>query len=667
MNSRFAAGLFVLFLLFAFGAPRAEAGPFTQNGTQPPLAAPLQAPNNCRGCHGAYDAANIIEPWDTWSGSMMANATRDPIFWAALDVANNDVPNVGGFCLRCHTPRGWLAGRSEPPAGNTNGCSLVGKIDQESNDFEGVDCHFCHRLMTNDTPPPGQQPVYYENGQYWIDDSDCDGVGEPCRHGPYNYPADGTAPNHAWAFSTYMESSRVCGNCHNVTSPAESLIVDGANAGVLFPIERTYREWEESAFSDSLSANYKTCQNCHMPDATQNPVYACVFQTNNRTGDLPIHQFAGGNAWIPDVLRTSYPSLNRSANYTATKNAALNMLQNQSAVIDVVVPSNVNEGDTLDVAVTVTNLSGHKLPTGYVEGRRMWIHAEVRDGDNNVIWETCAYDSLTGVLTEDVHAKIYRCETGIWNEHGTNECDSRDLAGDPHFHFVLDNCFVVDNRIPPLGFSGGNNIETKPKNYVYPETSPGSGVLVNYDQTNYRVHVPVGTPTPVTVTATLRYQTASKDYIEFLKDEAVENNFPDDCILRVAGAPTQSRGEILYAMWLANSRCRPVDMDADGASAAVNAIVSVPGSTAPGVLALQSQSGPTDLDHRVRFHLPRDARVSLVVYDVAGRVVERLVESSMPAGEHLASWDTSRHPSGIYIYRLEAGGAVVSKKTLVLR
>jgi len=341
--------LALLDVLVAGRAGRAEAGPFTQNGTQPPLTHPVSAPNTCRGCHGAYDAANHVEPWDTWSGSMMANATRDPLFWAALDVANNDVPGVGDFCLRCHTPRGWLAGRSEPPGGSTDGCGLTGKIDQESNDFEGVDCHFCHRLVTNDAPPPGEESVYYENGQYWIDDGDCDGFGEPCRHGPYEYPADGVAPSHAWAFSSYLESSRVCGNCHNVTSPAESLIVDGVNAGILFPIERTYREWEQSVFSDSLSANYKTCQNCHMPDATQNPVYACIFQTNNRTGDLPVHQFAGGNAWIPDVLRTSYPNLNRSANYTATKNAALDMLQNQSAVVDVAVPANVDEGDTLDV------------------------------------------------------------------------------------------------------------------------------------------------------------------------------------------------------------------------------------------------------------------------------------------------------------------------------
>jgi hypothetical protein len=54
---------------------------------------------------------NHLEPWDTWAGSMMAQSSRDPLFWAALDVANNDMPDVGDFCLRCHVATGWLAGR----------------------------------------------------------------------------------------------------------------------------------------------------------------------------------------------------------------------------------------------------------------------------------------------------------------------------------------------------------------------------------------------------------------------------------------------------------------------------------------------------------------------------------------------------------------------------
>jgi hypothetical protein len=148
------------------------SGPFTDKGTQPGLTHAVRAPIQCKFCHSDYDAAHY-EPFDTWAGSMMANASRDPLFWAALDVANNDHPGIGDFCLRCHVPQGWLAGRSEPPGGTADGCGLIGNIDTPDqqanvNDFEGVSCHVCHRMKVNTAPPIGQQGVYFENGQ-WSD------------------------------------------------------------------------------------------------------------------------------------------------------------------------------------------------------------------------------------------------------------------------------------------------------------------------------------------------------------------------------------------------------------------------------------------------------------------------------------------------------------------
>ena len=53
--------------------------------------------------------------------------------------------------------------------------------------------------------------------------------------------------------------------------------------------------------------SFQTCQNCHMPDETGSPAYACDEAANNHQNDLPVHQFAGGNTWIPDVLRQAYP------------------------------------------------------------------------------------------------------------------------------------------------------------------------------------------------------------------------------------------------------------------------------------------------------------------------------------------------------------------------
>ena len=149
----------------------------TSNGTQPPLYFQLNPPGLCASCHGDYDNGHNVRPVTTWKGSMMANAGRDPLFWAALDVANNDLPGIGEWCLRCHSPGGWLEGRGGPPIGSADGCGLNGQIDGENNDFEGLHCEFCHRMQINPSPPAGQQSVYYENGQYWIDDrAACNGI-----------------------------------------------------------------------------------------------------------------------------------------------------------------------------------------------------------------------------------------------------------------------------------------------------------------------------------------------------------------------------------------------------------------------------------------------------------------------------------------------------------
>jgi hypothetical protein len=71
----------------ALAAGALGAGEITPHGTQPPILQPIQDPSGCEGCHGHYDGAANIEPWNTWAGSMMAQAARDPIFWAALDAA----------------------------------------------------------------------------------------------------------------------------------------------------------------------------------------------------------------------------------------------------------------------------------------------------------------------------------------------------------------------------------------------------------------------------------------------------------------------------------------------------------------------------------------------------------------------------------------------------
>ena len=103
-----------------------------QPGTQPDEVGNLESPDKCDNCHGGYDPA--VEPAFNWRGSMMANAGRDPIFWATMAIAEQDFDGSGDMCIRCHSTGGWYAGRSTP----TDGSGLA------QGDADGVDCDTCH-------------------------------------------------------------------------------------------------------------------------------------------------------------------------------------------------------------------------------------------------------------------------------------------------------------------------------------------------------------------------------------------------------------------------------------------------------------------------------------------------------------------------------------------
>ncbi len=78
------------------------------------------------------------------------------------------------------------------------------------------------------------------------------------------------------------------------------------------------------------------------------------------------------------------------------------------------------------------NLSGHKLPTGYPEGRRMWLQVLVRDGSGEAIWSSGGWDPATGALALDPQLKVYEVKPGIWDFDGSGECSvTTTAAGTP--------------------------------------------------------------------------------------------------------------------------------------------------------------------------------------------------------------------------------------------
>ena len=101
--------------------------------------------------------------------------------------------------------------------------------------------------------------------------------------------------------------------------------------------------------------------------------------------------------------------------------------------------------------------------------------------------------------------------------------------------------------------------------------------------------------------------------------------------------------------------------------------LDVPGPGGPSVLWLgPAQPNPALSGTEFRFSLPREERITLAVYDAAGRRVRDLISSVEPAGDHMLNWDMrddSGHAvgAGLYFVRLTAEGRTINRRFAAIR
>jgi glucose/arabinose dehydrogenase len=86
----------------------------------------------------------------------------------------------------------------------------------------------------------------------------------------------------------------------------------------------------------------------------------------------------------------------------------------------------------------------------------------------------------------------------------------------------------------------------------------------------------------------------------------------------------------------------------------------------------QNYPNPFNSETVIRYRLPRETTVDLVVFDMVGQEVARLVYGRRAAGIHTVTWDgrddaDRKLATGMYIYRLKAGDQTSSRKLLLLR
>ena len=275
----------------------------------------------CAKCHSNDPRASAmrdaqgrgVAPYDLWQGTMMANATRDPLWRAQVSVEIAATPSLRATiekkCISCHAP---MARAEAEDAGEVFDLAALDRGDARSQlGLDGVSCAACHQLEVD----PQQIDASFD-GNYTM------GRRRELR-GPHANPL-GTPMSAAIGFLPVEDpeftSSALCAGCHTLRTSAFD--ASGAPTGGSLPEQTPYLEWRNSVFNDELATpgpDARSCQGCHMPTTDEDgaPITTRIARDGGRDFPIPArspygrHVFVGGNTLIPAILRDSAQTCSR--------------------------------------------------------------------------------------------------------------------------------------------------------------------------------------------------------------------------------------------------------------------------------------------------------------------------------------------------------------------
>jgi hypothetical protein len=81
----------------------------------------------------------------------------------------------------------------------------------------------------------------------------------------------------------------------------------------------------------------------------------------------------------------------------------------------------------------------------------------------------------------------------------------------------------------------------------------------------------------------------------------------------------------------------------------------------------QNFPNPFNPSTSIKYYVAQTSKVRLSVFDLLGKETVILVNTTLEPGSYTAHFDAKDLPSGIYLYRLQAGSYMITKKLIILR
>jgi mono/diheme cytochrome c family protein len=398
---------------------------------------------------GVTPGANV-SPYGEWRWSPMGLAGRDPVFFSQLESefayfrtlppprGDELTTTVRNTCLRCHGAMGKRQLDTDSGGSGDFRLEFLQLTDRRDQHFrygalarDGISCSVCHRAVPTETPP-GVSPLEYFletsiTGRFQVGPPDhIYGPFPDSELAPYAMQtATGITPR----FSPYIQSPRLCGSCHTIDMP----VLDG-QPGQMSIEQATYLEWLNSQYQTEFGLpgpNARSCQSCHMsggyhsaskgldvpqlkekiaiigdetyPEAEHRvPIQDITVRVRDQ--GFRRHELLGLNVFLLEMFRQFYDVLGvRTSDYmsgstTDLQDAIDNYAQQaRERTARLTAAARVTGPQQVEADVTVTNLAGHRLPSG-VGFRRAFLELVVRDGGGETVWASGRTDRLGVIL-----------------------------------------------------------------------------------------------------------------------------------------------------------------------------------------------------------------------------------------------------------------------------
>jgi hypothetical protein len=486
----------------------------------------------CQMCHSSAESAKALKdakgrsigPHDLWRATMMANATVDPLWRAVVAAEVAATPSrkaeIEAKCLRCHAPMASVEaefmGKAPSRRQFLHGNSTLTQLAAD-----GVSCTVCHQISPDEL---GEDESF--SGHFRIDNEDK-------IYGPHAQPFQMPMYRHTGYTPTespHMRESALCAACHTLFT--HSLDPDGSPTGHTLLEQGPYVEWQNSQFNDESGAPNqfaKSCQDCHVPTTDQDgaPIETRIARNPHGWDFPPLrprspfgrHVFVGGNTLVPSIIRDQLDAAGSKtavAAFDARIQETRQMLRRDTAHIEIAKVERQDE--QLLIAVEVSNIAGHKLPTAY-PSRRVWVRLLIRDAAGKLVFASGEFDPRGRIVdgqgrildSEQVGGPItpHRSQIDSPDQVQIYEAVMEDAEGETTYSLLRGARYRKDNRLLPLGWKSDH-----PRGAVTTPvaTDEDRDFIAGADAVLYAVKLPRERG-PYQVEASLHYQVLGSRYV----------------------------------------------------------------------------------------------------------------------------------------------------------